>query len=86
MALYSEKVMDHFTHPRNVGVIEDANGVGEVGNAKCGDIMKIYLKIEDDIIKDVKWKKYLSASLIKVGVIGGTGKLIQIHLLFIFHL
>ena len=54
MALYSEKVMDHFQHPRNVGVIEDANGVGEVGNAKCGDIMKIYLKIEDDIIKDVK--------------------------------
>ena len=52
MALYSEKVMDHFQHPRNVGVIEDANGVGEVGNAKCGDIMKIYLKIEDDIIKD----------------------------------
>ena len=50
MALYSEKVMDHFQHPRNVGVIEDANGVGEVGNAKCGDIMKIYLKIEDDII------------------------------------
>ena len=46
MALYSEKVMDHFTHPRNVGVIEDANGIGEVGNAKCGDIMKIYLKIE----------------------------------------
>ena len=53
MALYSEKVMDHFQHPRNVGVIEDANGVGEVGNAKCGDIMKIYLKIEDDIIKAV---------------------------------
>ena len=45
MALYSEKVMDHFQHPRNVGVIEDANGVGEVGNAKCGDIMKIYLKL-----------------------------------------
>ena len=53
MALYSEKVMDHFMHPRNVGVIEDANGVGEVGNAKCGDIMKIYLKIENDIIEDV---------------------------------
>ena len=48
MALYSEKVMDHFTHPRNVGVIEDASGVGEGGNAKCGDIMKIYLKIEND--------------------------------------
>ena len=58
MALYSEKVMDHFTHPRNVGVIEDANGVGEVGNAKCGDIMKIYLKIEDDIIKDVKFETF----------------------------
>jgi len=58
MALYSEKVMDHFQHPRNVGVIEDANGVGEVGNAKCGDIMKIYLKIEDDIIKDVKFETF----------------------------
>ena len=50
MALYSEKVMDHFMNPRNVGTIEDASGVGEVGNAKCGDIMKIYLKIENDII------------------------------------
>ena len=50
MALYSEKVMDHFRNPRNVGVIEDADGVGEVGNAKCGDIMKIYLKIKDGII------------------------------------
>ena len=45
---YSEKVLDHFTHPRNVGEIEDANGVGEVGNAKCGDIMKIYLKVSDE--------------------------------------
>ena len=54
MALYSEKVMDHFLHPRNVGVIEDADGVGEVGNAKCGDIMKIYLKIDNEIITDVK--------------------------------
>ena len=53
MALYSEKVMDHFMHPRNVGTIEDASGVGQVGNAKCGDIMKIYLKIEIDIIVDV---------------------------------
>ena len=52
MALYSEKVMDHFLHPRNVGVIEDADGVGEVGNAKCGDIMKIYLKIDNEIITD----------------------------------
>ena len=49
MALYSEKVMDHFQHPRNVGVIEDANGVGEVGNAKCGDIMKMYLKINGNV-------------------------------------
>ena len=64
MALYSEKVMDHFTHPRNVGVIEDANGVGEVGNAKCGDIMKIYLKIEDDIIKDVKFETFGCGSAI----------------------
>ncbi|MDO4206850.1 MAG: Fe-S cluster assembly scaffold protein NifU [Lachnospiraceae bacterium] len=56
MALYSEKVMDHFRNPRNVGVIEDANGIGEVGNAKCGDIMKMYLKIEDGIIQDVKFE------------------------------
>ncbi len=56
MALYSEKVMDHFRNPRNVGIIEDANGIGEVGNAKCGDIMKMYLKIEDDIIQDVKFE------------------------------
>ena len=55
MALYSEKVMDHFRNPRNVGVIEDANANGEVGNAKCGDIMKMYLKIEDGIVKDVKF-------------------------------
>ncbi|MDE7453702.1 MAG: Fe-S cluster assembly scaffold protein NifU [Clostridia bacterium] len=58
MALYSEKVMDHFTNPRNVGKIEDADGVGEVGNAKCGDIMKIYLKIENDIIVDVKFNTF----------------------------
>ena len=56
---YSEKVMDHFTHPRNVGEIEDADGVGTVGNAKCGDIMKIYLKIdENDIITDCKFKTF----------------------------
>ncbi len=56
--MYSEKVMDHFTNPRNVGEIPDANAVGTVGNAKCGDIMKIYMKIEDDIIKDVKFKTF----------------------------
>lgn len=56
---YSEKVMDHFTNPRNVGEIEDANGVGMVGNAKCGDIMKIYLKIdENDVITDCKFKTF----------------------------
>ena len=55
---YSEKVMDHFSAPRNVGKMEDASGVGEVGNAKCGDIMKIYLKIEDNIIKDVKFNTF----------------------------
>ena len=58
MALYSEKVMDHFRNPRNVGVIEDANGIGEVGNAKCGDIMKMYLKIEDGIVQDVKFETF----------------------------
>lgn len=55
---YTEKVMEHFANPRNVGEIIDANGVGEVGNAKCGDIMKIYLKVENDIIKDVKFKTF----------------------------
>ena len=64
MALYSEKVMDHFRHPRNVGVIEDANGIGEVGNAKCGDIMKMYLKIEDDVIQDVKFETFGCGSAI----------------------
>lgn len=62
--LYSEKVMDHFRHPRNVGVIEDADGVGEVGNAKCGDIMKIYLKIKDGIIGDVKFETFGCGSAI----------------------
>ena len=56
--VYSEKVMDHFANPRNVGEIEDANGVGEVGNAKCGDIMKMYLKIENNTIADVKFKTF----------------------------
>ena len=64
MALYSEKVMDHFRNPRNVGVIEDADGVGEVGNAKCGDIMKIYLKIENGIIEDVKFETFGCASAV----------------------
>lgn len=56
--MYSEKVMDHFANPRNVGEIENANAVGEVGNAKCGDIMKIYMDIEDDVIKDVRFKTF----------------------------
>ncbi|MBO5945847.1 MAG: Fe-S cluster assembly scaffold protein NifU [Clostridia bacterium] len=56
--VYSEKVMDHFTNPRNVGEIENADGVGMVGNAKCGDIMKMYLKIEDDVIVDCKFKTF----------------------------
>lgn len=56
--MYTEKVMDHFTNPRNVGEIENADGVGEVGNAKCGDIMRIYLDVEGDIIKDVKFKTF----------------------------
>ena len=64
MALYSEKVMDHFMNPRNVGTIEDASGVGEIGNAKCGDIMKIYLKIENDIIQDVKFETFGCGSAI----------------------
>ena len=64
MALYSDKVMDHFLHPRNVGVIEDAVGVGEVGNAKCGDIMKIYLKIDNDIITDAKFETFGCGSAI----------------------
>jgi len=56
--MYSEKVMDHFMNPRNVGEIEDANGVGQVGNPKCGDIMKMYLKIENDVIVDAKFKTF----------------------------
>ena len=65
MALYSEKVMDHFTNPRNVGKIEDADGIGEVGNAKCGDIMKMYIKVSDDgIIEDVKFNTFGCASAI----------------------
>ncbi len=64
MALYSEKVMDHFRNPRNVGVIENADGVGEVGNPVCGDIMKIYLKIENDIVTDVKFETFGCGSAI----------------------
>jgi nitrogen fixation NifU-like protein len=56
--MYSEKVMEHFNHPRNVGVLEDANGIGTVGNAKCGDIMRMYLRIEDGVIKDVRFKTF----------------------------
>ncbi len=62
--MYSEKVMEHFQHPQNVGEIIDADGVGEVGNAKCGDIMKMYLKIEDGIIEDVKFKTFGCGSAI----------------------
>lgn len=64
MALYSEKVMDHFRNPRNLGKMEDADGVGEVGNAKCGDIMKMYLKIKDDRIEDVKFETFGCGSAI----------------------
>ena len=64
MALYSEKVMDHFLHPRNVGVIEDADAVGEVGNARCGDIMEMYLKSKDGIVVDVKFETFGCGSAI----------------------
>ena len=64
MALYSDKVMDHFRNPRNVGTIEDADGVGEGGNGKCGDIMKIYLKIDADIVTDVKFETFGCGSAI----------------------
>jgi nitrogen fixation NifU-like protein len=62
--MYTDQVMDHFTNPRNVGVIEDASGVGEVGNVTCGDIMRIYLKIEDDVITDIKFKTFGCGSAI----------------------
>ena len=61
---YSEKVMEHFQHPRNVGKMDDADGVGEVGNAKCGDIMKIYIKVKDDIITDIKFNTFGCGSAI----------------------
>lgn len=64
MALYSEQVMDHFRNPRNVGSMEDADGIGEVGNAKCGDIMKMYLKIDDDRITDVSFETFGCGSAI----------------------
>ena len=64
MSMYSEKVMEHFRNPRNVGEIEDADGIGEVGNAACGDIMKIYLKVKDDIIEDVKFQTFGCGSAI----------------------
>ena len=64
MALYSDKVMDHFRNPRNVGVLEDADGIGEVGNVKCGDIMKMYLKITDNRIEDVKFETFGCGSAI----------------------
>ena len=64
MALYSEKVMDHFRNPRNVGKLDDADGIGEVGNARCGDIMKIYIKVENDIIVDVKFNTFGCGSAI----------------------
>ncbi len=71
MALYTETVMDHFMHPRNVGSIENADGVGEVGNAKCGDIMKMYLKIKDNVIEDVKFETFGCGSAIATEMIKG---------------
>lgn len=64
MALYSEKVMDHFRNPRNVGKLDDADGIGEVGNARCGDIMKMYIKVENGIIVDVKFNTFGCGSAI----------------------
>ena len=65
MALYSEKVMEHFRHPRNIGVIEDADGIGEVGNAKCGDIMRMYIKVDDEgVITDCKFNTFGCGSAI----------------------
>ena len=66
MALYTEKVMDHFKNPRNQGKIEDADGVGKVGNPVCGDVLWFYIKIKDDVIEDVKWETYGCAAAISV--------------------
>ena len=66
MAFYSEKVMDHFANPRNVGEIKDASGVGEVGNPVCGDMMKFYIKVENNVIKDVKFKTFGCGAAIAV--------------------
>lgn len=62
--MYNEKVMDHFQNPRNVGEIEDADGMGQVGNPQCGDIMKIYIKVKDDVIEDIKFKTFGCAAAI----------------------
>ncbi|HEC78859.1 MAG TPA: Fe-S cluster assembly scaffold protein NifU [candidate division WOR-3 bacterium] len=67
--MYSEKVMDHFMHPRNVGEIEDADGVGEVGNPVCGDVMTFYIKVKDDVITDVKFKTFGCGAAIAVSSI-----------------
>lgn len=64
MSMYSEKVMEHFRNPRNVGEIEDADGIGEMGNPACGDIMKIYLKVKDDVIEDIKFQTFGCGSAI----------------------
>ena len=64
MALYSDKVMDHFQNPRNVGKLDDADGIGEVGNAKCGDIMKMYIKVKDGVITDCKFNTFGCGSAI----------------------
>ncbi len=74
--LYTEKVMDHFTNPRNIGELADADGVGEVGNARCGDIMRIYVKVQDDIITDIKFKTFgcgsaIAASSVATEIIKG---------------
>ena len=78
MALYSDKVMDHFQHPRNVGKIDDADGIGEVGNAKCGDIMRMYIKVKDDVITDCKFNTAVKDYYDKNGIAYDPEKF-QIH-------